>query len=80
MMPDETIRERLVRDGKMADQSWADWISELDRLDLAAGGRYGPAGAISECGVDLSGQSVWRTYYDDAYTPADAMAEDGSYD
>ena len=71
-----TVREKLVADGSLPDQSWDEWSAELDRL---GGDRYGLRGVIIECGTGPDGRSAWAQYYDDGYTPSSALSEDASY-
>lgn len=56
--------------------TWDEWSAELIRL---GGDRYGPRGVIVECGTGPDGQSAWRQYYDDGYSPRAALEEDASY-
>ena len=55
----------------MDSTSWEEWKAELVRQ---AGDRYGPRGAIEECG-----EECWRDYYDSGYTPEEALDEDLNY-
>lgn len=66
-----TLRECMVAKGEIQDQSWEDWAA---KLVAAVGDRYGPRGALDECG-----EESWRGYYDDGYSAEDAAAEDLSY-
>ena len=72
--PLPSIREKFVKDGDMADQSWDEWCSRLNKLAAADPDRY-TADAIEHCGAEC-----WRVFYDDGYTAADAWHEDGAYD
>ena len=55
------------------DMSWEDWKAELDRLAIA-GDIYGPEGAIEACG-----EESWRDYFEDGYSPQEALDEDIDY-
>lgn len=48
-----------------------EWLAELD---ARGGDRYG-AGKVSE----NTGAECWRGYFDDGYSPQDALDEDWSY-
>lgn len=60
------------RRGKVSDRMPIDdWFAELDRL---GGDRYGPDGITAN-----TGRECWMDYYNDGYSPADALSEDGTY-
>ncbi len=63
-MPDKTtIREQLIADGSLKEQSWDEW-----KRDLVACAAADDMGAIDP--------DDYRDFYDDGYTAADAWAED----
>lgn len=47
------------------------WFAELDSL---GGDRYGPRGISTE-----TGRECWMDYYNDGYTPGDALADDETH-
>jgi hypothetical protein len=49
------------------------WLAQLDEVARASFGFDGPI-------TDDTGAECWRSYYEDGYTPRDALAEDQSYD
>lgn len=55
---------------------FADWCRELDKEAEARG--YGP---FKEGSLTLStGRESWRCYYDDKFSPEDALDEDEQYE
>ncbi len=51
----------------------SEWLEELDRI---AKDKYGFKFAYSE----QTGEDAWQDYYNSGYTPAEALAEDLSYE
>lgn len=65
-----TIRQDMEASGKIGRLTFDEWLSEVNRL---LGDAYG-LGLAS----DHTGKDCWRGFYDDAYSPADAVDEDRS--
>ena len=54
----------------MSTKTFDEWLVELDALCEKYGGGKGM--------VEQTGRECWRTYYDDDYSPDDALREDWS--
>ena len=51
-------------------KTWSEWLSELKRECKRLHYPFHPG---------VTGEECWRGYYDDDYSPQDALAEDMSY-
>lgn len=56
---------------KIQKLNWEEWEAELKRVAMAAG--------WTENGVKSTDWSAYRSYFDDGYSPAEALLEDMSY-
>jgi hypothetical protein len=54
--------------------SFEEWLRELDAEYEKRGGDQTGKSLVAQ-----SGRECWRDYYDDGYSPADALSEDWSY-
>jgi hypothetical protein len=67
----EPVAGQPIVDASAPTKSFEQWLTELD-IEAA---KYGSPDTTKQ-----TGSECWEPYFDDGYTPAEAWAEDCSYD